>query len=550
MFTMTKAKILPYLAAALFFMVAERVSAAALVPCGGPGQAACTICHFFLLTKEVLYYALSFVASIAALIFIICGVNMYVNRGNIRAVAASKTAIWITIMGLLIIFAGWAGINTYFVSAGAAEWNGYSLTHDWWKISAKCGLNVQTEVLCGDGTVQAETEDCDPKETITDCQARTGYSKETCNEVISNCDQILCATHFCGDGEIQSGEECDPQMSVKDCVKNGGKTMAECEKLADSCTKDCTLLSEEATGGDNNDDDNDTSDGPYESGRCLDRTSGAHSPDCAALHSGLSGYTLIIKNYYVAPGSYHDSALSPIDAKGPNGEKICMCFDTCAYPEKFKYVLVDAGKRLFDVYATAAGEQMYKNMGEGALMDDTKPVIYLYPEVETDIAVKLDPKGKMTASIPPYGDGWNVNVEPNGLIDKKFGYLFYETEIPAAEIDLPFQGFLVAYDELEGFFDVILPKVGLRGQEIDDFKNWWLDGRLRPEKFYLVRLLDREAIEDIEPMSIEPKPDTVIRIRFIFTPMKDRIETFEPKIETPQRQGYTAVEWGGLVEKK
>jgi len=520
------------------------VAASGLVPCGGPGQEDCTVCHLFKLTKDGLYFSLGLTFFIASLIFIICGLNLMTNRGNVQGAVKTKKIMGATAFGLIMIFAGWVGVNTYFISAGAAEWNGYSLTRDWWKISTKCDKLATDLVLCGDGVVQRETESCDPKETVAGCQGRTGYTPEMCDELISNCDAEKCISQFCGDGKIQSGEDCDPQISVKDCVKNGGKTMAECVQIHDLCRIDCTFG--QIVEGDEDDDEGDEA---YEKGRCLEQASGAHSPDCADLHTGLDGYKLIVKNFYVAEGSYHDSALSPIEAKGPNGEKICMCFDTCAYPEKFKYVLVDADKRLFDVYATAAGEQVYKNIGEGALMDDTKPVIYLYPEVETNITVKLDPKGKMTASIPPYGEGWNVDVEPNGLIDKRYGYLFYETEIPAAEIDLPFQGFLVAYDELEGFFDTILPNVGLRGQEINDFKNWWLDGRLRPAKFYLIRLLDRETIENIEPMSIEPKPDTVIRVRFLFTPMEDRIETFEPEIKTPERQGYTAVEWGGLVEK-
>jgi hypothetical protein len=155
----------------------------------------------------------------------------------------------------------------------------------------------------------------------------------------------------------------------------------------------------------------------------------------------------------------------------------------------------------------------------------------------------------MTASIPDYGSGWNVSVEPNGIIDNLYGYLFYETEISASEVSVPFRGFLVNYEDLGEFFERILPAAGLQGKEITDFKEWWLGGRLKHAKYYFVRLLDRKTIDDIEPMTISPKPDTLIRIRFVFTPLNEKIETVEPLIETPQRQGFTAVEWGGLIEK-
>ena len=39
-----------------------------------------------------------------------------------------------------------------------------------------------------------------------------------------------------------------------------------------------------------------------------------------------------------------------------------------------------------------------------------KPVIYLYPEEETQVTVNLDFDGKLTSTYPAYGDGWTVTV--------------------------------------------------------------------------------------------------------------------------------------------
>ena len=522
------------------------VSADGLVPCGGPGQPACTICHFFLLTQQALRYALVIVPIAAALVLVACGFNLMINRGNPGATSKTRFVMLTVIAGLLMVFAGWVAVNSYFASAGAADWNGYSLTHDWWKINSKCAAPAKDSEYCGDGLVTGE-EQCDPEESIAACQGRTGNTKDMCQTITTKC-SADCTVEYCGDGIVQAGEQCDPNLSLKDCIKTTGKNVPDCQKFIDSCTADCkTSEIVDNPPADKGDDDNPP---PYEEGRCLKTGGqGPHVPDCPEVHTGLAGYKLIKKDFYVALGSYHSSALSPITAKGPNGEKICMCFDACAYSEKFKYVLTNEAKSLFDIYATPAGEAIYKQMGDAAILDDTKPVVYLYPEKETQISVTVMPKGKMTASIPAYNNGWNVTVEPGGLIDKKYGYLFYETETSAKDVKIPFAGFTVAYADLGSFFDTILPKVGLRGQEIVDFKNWWLGGRLKPANYYLVRLLDGKTIDEVEPINVDPKPDTLIRVRFLFTPLENKVETIEPAIVTPQRSGFTAVEWGGLIEK-
>lgn len=167
--------------------------ASGLVPCGGPQQEDCTVCHLFKMTKEILYYSLSLTFLISSLIFILCGLNLMANRGNVRVVAKVRQVMGVTAVGLIIVFSGWVAVNTYFVSAGAAEWDGYSLNRDWWKINAKCEKNDSDLIFCGDGIVQPENnEDCDPKETIDDCQKRTGNTVDECDQLISNCDTEQC----------------------------------------------------------------------------------------------------------------------------------------------------------------------------------------------------------------------------------------------------------------------------------------------------------------------------------------------------------------------
>lgn len=63
-------------------------------------------------------------------------------------------------------------------------------------------------------------------------------------------------------------------------------------------------------------------------------------------------------------------------------------------------------------------------------VSDEKPVIYLYPEQETDVRVTLDLAGELTCAYPAYGDGWNVHAAPDGTLTDESGqtyrYLYWE----------------------------------------------------------------------------------------------------------------------------
>ncbi|MBU4348141.1 hypothetical protein KJ671_01375 [Patescibacteria group bacterium] len=54
-------------------------------------------------------------------------------------------------------------------------------------------------------------------------------------------------------------------------------------------------------------------------------------------------------------------------------------------------------------------------------------------------------------------------------------------------------------------------------------------------------------MEQIAPLDINPKPDTVIRVLMDFSPL-DKMADFEGfEIKTPERKGFTVVEWGGVL---
>ena len=59
-----------------------------------------------------------------------------------------------------------------------------------------------------------------------------------------------------------------------------------------------------------------------------------------------------------------------------------------------------------------------------------KPIIYLYPEKDTTVSVKLNVKGKLTFTYPEYKDGWEFKASPNGDLtfgEDTYNYLFWES---------------------------------------------------------------------------------------------------------------------------
>src|SRR5690554_1931397 len=60
-----------------------------------------------------------------------------------------------------------------------------------------------------------------------------------------------------------------------------------------------------------------------------------------------------------------------------------------------------------------------------------KPVIYLYPEDEKVVTVKLQYDGELICTYPEYKDGWEVITKPDGTLiniedNMEYSYLFWE----------------------------------------------------------------------------------------------------------------------------
>lgn len=181
-----------------------------------------------------------------------------------------------------------------------------------------------------------------------------------------------------------------------------------------------------------------------------------------------------------------------------------------------------------------------------------KPAIYLYPEFKELVHVKINPVGTILYSIPKYpADGWLVWAYPDGTIYsglEKYDYLYYEVEIPDSVISLPDKGFVKEYKDLSVFLPKLVTKLGLNQKERDQFVDYWL-GVLPKVKYYQIKIVEQTVLNSISPLSINPHPDTVIRVTLHFTPLDEKVEFQEPVISSVRRDGFAVVEWGGIVKR-
>ena len=172
-----------------------------------------------------------------------------------------------------------------------------------------------------------------------------------------------------------------------------------------------------------------------------------------------------------------------------------------------------------------------------------KPAVYLYPLETMDIKVKLFVNGKLTLTEPIYKDEWNVTATKEGLIDNKYDYLFYEADLN--KIELPPEGWIVEFGNLDKWFGEYLPKLGLNSKETEQFKEYWLKD-LNKSNYYEIKLLDNNFLNENMRLTITPEPQTIIRLNFHFKPLNEKIYIKEPLILKTERNGFTVVEWGGI----
>ncbi len=169
------------------------------------------------------------------------------------------------------------------------------------------------------------------------------------------------------------------------------------------------------------------------------------------------------------------------------------------------------------------------------------PYIYLYPEHTTDISVRVDIlcEGTITESEPEYNSGWNVNVNPEGIINGQYDYLFYEGAIILDNVNC--QGWVLDGGNLEQEMRSLLEDIGFAGREIDDFVDFW-QPRIEGHAYYAFYYQEPKSLIRLD---VTPVPPNILRAFFIIRPLENDIILEQPEINDQfNRDGFTLVEWG------
>lgn len=197
-----------------------------------------------------------------------------------------------------------------------------------------------------------------------------------------------------------------------------------------------------------------------------------------------------------------------------------------------------------------SGEKFPVSLKELPTNDDPrttgKPVIYLYPEKETDVSVKLTYDGLLKYTYPRYNEGWYVLAKPDGTLinyqdNLEYSYLFWEG-YDNLECDYS-KGFCVKGEDTLEFLQKTLAQIGLTPKEYNEFIVYWLP-QMQDNPYNIISF-QYENYCEMAQLQINPEPDSLLRVFMAYKPSETFIELEPQEFSKFERKGFTVVEWGG-----
>ncbi|MDB5182459.1 MAG: hypothetical protein JWO47_243 [Candidatus Saccharibacteria bacterium] len=214
-----------------------------------------------------------------------------------------------------------------------------------------------------------------------------------------------------------------------------------------------------------------------------------------------------------------------------------------------------------DAFLAKHGIFAYKDKNNGWLIytnDDyapiggcAKPVVYLYPIVAENVSVKVGADVKISDPLYNPSIGWQAFAQPNGQLTvggKTYGSLFWEGP---GHGDYPgiTAGTVVKHADVVSTMRTQLAQQGLNQNEINDFVDYW-QTRIPNKPYVRLAWFNTDQMNKLAPLTISPKPTTTIRVFLDMAGSDSNFSMVKPQFSAPARNGFTAVEWGGLSLSK
>ncbi len=239
----------------------------------------------------------------------------------------------------------------------------------------------------------------------------------------------------------------------------------------------------------------------------------------------------------VIPGPYEIKLNGTLSDEWCVGDQVICTYENTYYDEENNRVEADMLTIRESTFEMEPGECY-------------KPVIYLYPEEETDISVNLILDGRLTCTYPAYNDGWTVTASPDGtLTDAKgrtYNYLYWEGET-YARYDLS-KGFCVKGEDTAVFLEDALEKLGLTRREANEFIVYWLPQM--QDNPYNIIAFQTDIYTNAAKLAVDPAPDTLIRVFMAWQASDTPVALENQELSAPDRTGFTVIEWGGAELSK
>jgi hypothetical protein len=184
-----------------------------------------------------------------------------------------------------------------------------------------------------------------------------------------------------------------------------------------------------------------------------------------------------------------------------------------------------------------------------------KPVIYLYPQQTTILDVKVGAEVRLSDPFYQKDTGWQaVIARPDGQLSYRgntYDSLYWEGLGHGAYPNVSDRGVVVPQKDLISTIKAQLFAQGLNQKEATDFLEFWR-GNLPKNNFVKLAWLTTEEMNTLAPLYISQKPDTLIRV-FLdargYDVYPSSLKLTPQVFNAPLRQGFVAVEWGGLLQR-